>query len=803
MLNSYLLSATRNIWRNKAFFFINLTGLAIGIAAFLIILAYVNWEYSFDSFHKDAHRLYRVSLDVYKDGTFEVSDAECYNLAGQTMKDEFEEIENFVNIRGLYTFSLSREDQHFKEDRVLYAESEFLKYFNFQLIHGKSADALAHPYSIVLTESLANKIFSGNAGQALGQTLILNGKHTATVTGVIQDPPANTHLRFNCLLSYNTGRAIYPGSNWEPNWNGNNGYTYVLLKDGAAASVLQEKLVGFSKRYLTNREEQLVIQPVRDIHLYSRKTFEISPNRNGDAIKLLFLTGVLILVIAWINYINLTTSRSMERAREVGIRKTLGSQKIDIIKQFMLESLIINSAAILLAVLLIDVMSPIVLQFLGTSELSWSFERVFLITGILIFLSGTLLSGFYPAWVISKYRPAIILKGNYQTSAKGLWLRKGLVVTQFVASFMLICGTLAIHLQLRYMQERDMGMNIDRVVAIPAPGNIPDSLARERLQTFRAKVVALPQVVQMGVSETLPGLGTSDLNSNSGNINRFDPDKRNAPVYYNFRVNETFFETLQIEMLAGKNFQTTAELNRDRIIINEEALRLLGFDSAQQAIDEKLYWGSYRPQIIGVIKNYHHLSLDSHHIPIIFFYEDTRGSYYTVRLDAMADFTKSLDDIQTIWIESFGESPFEYFFLDERFNDQYEADKQFSYLFSSFSFLAVFIACLGLLGLSAYSVVTRTKEIGIRKTLGASVSNLVIVLSFDFLKLIAVAVIFSAIASHQVIKMWLNTYAFRTELSWWTFVLPAVMLLSLALLTVGFHTVRAARANPIDSLRSE
>ena len=802
MLRNQLILALRHFWRNKGFLFINVMGLAIGIAAFLFIVAYVNFEFSYDDFHQRGDRLYRVSVDFYKNGIFELSDAECYNLAGETMRQEFEEIEDFTNIRGFFTFSMRYQDKIFQEDKVLYADANFLKLFSFTVIQGDKHHALQDPYSLILTRTAASKIF-GEA-DALGKSVVLNGKHTVTITAVIEDIPANSHIHFDHLLSYSTALAINPASNFAPNWNGNNGFTYVLLREDATAHAVQKKLTGFSKRHLVNRDERLIIQPVKDIHLHSNKTFEIEPNKNAGAVQLLLGIGFLILAIAWINYINLSTSRSVERAKEVGIRKTLGSQRAGLIKQFMLESFLVNLLAVLFAVVIVESGYPIVTGIIGAEMLLWKFQTGLWSAGVVFFLAGTVLSGFYPAWVLSSYKPISILKGRFYSSARGIFLRKALVVTQFMASFILVCGTITIQQQLQFMQKKDLGMNLDQVLVLHAPKDIADTARQAGVHSFMHRAQSLSFVQGMGISETLPGHGTSELNSNSGSINRYSPDERQAPTYYNFNVNETFFSTLEIGFLAGRDFSGGAGANRDKIIINEEALKKLEFNSPEEAIGEKIYWGTYRPEIIGVIKDYNHLSLDNDQIPLIFFYTNYAGYYYTLRLRPFpGELHQSIEHLRMIWKETFGDSVFEYFFLDDRFNAQYESDRQFSQLFTAFAVLAVILACLGLSGLSAYAVVQRTKEIGVRKVLGASIPQIIQILSADFIKLIFVAIIISTVCASWAINAWLNSYAFRIELSWWMFVMPAIILLATAMMTMGYHTVRASLSNPVDSLRAE
>jgi putative ABC transport system permease protein len=802
MLKNYITIALRNFWRNKGFFFINIAGLALGIAAFLFIVAFVNFELSYDSFHERAGQLYRVSVDVYKNGAYELSDAECYNLAGPMMKQDFEEVEDFTNIRGLYTYSIGYRERLFKEDKVLFADPGFLELFSFPVIQGNIEQALVDVNAVVLTQSIASKIF-GNE-DPLGKQLIVNGTRAVVVTAVIADIPANSHIHFDYLMSYRTGQDMRPNSNWFPNWNGNNGFTYILLSKNADADALQGKLKAFSRKYMPDREEQLVIQPLRDIHLYSHKTFEVEPNRNGSAIKLLMGIGFLILVIAWINYVNLATSRSIERAREVGVRKTLGSQKIQIIRQFMLESFLVNLLALLLAILVADLAYPLVVSITGTEAISWEFGTNLWVYGVLFFIVGTVLSGFYPAWVLSSYKPAAILKGKFQTSTKGTFLRKSLVISQFVASFGLIAGTITIYLQLQYMQQKDLGMNIDQVLTLYSPRTIPDSVMPTSLGTFKDAVGSLPVVGGVGISETIPGNGTADLNSGSGNINRYSAKETKGPVFYNYRVNETYFKTLGIKLLAGRFFSDNAAQNKDRIIINEDALEKLDFRSAEEAVGTKIYWGEYRPEIIGVVENYNHLSLENNYIPLMFFYEPFAGSYITIRLKSgVADWNESIAEIRQAWKRSFGDAAFEYFYLDERFNAQYKSDQQFSRLFTVFTVLAVLIACLGLLGLSAYAVVQRTKEIGIRKVLGASVPEIIKTLSSDFMKLILVAIVIAIVGSTWAIDWWLNSYAFRVQLSWWIMVIPAVALVLMAMLTIGYHTIKAASANPVDSLKTE
>ncbi|WPP51352.1 FtsX-like permease family protein [Catalinimonas niigatensis] len=544
-------------------------------------------------------------------------------------------------------------------------------------------------------------------------------------------------------------------------------------------------------------------EPINDIHLYSHKTFEPEVNGNAKVVYFLLVIAIFILLIAWVNYINLSTARAVERAKEVGIRKVMGSARGQLIFQFLLESAMVIILSAGFALTLLQISLPLFRDISGQPlPLALISDPVFWYMLASLLLAGALLSGLYPAFVLSSFQPTTVLKGKLSTSSHGHWLRKGLVIFQFASAVILIACTCTVYLQIQHLRHQDMGMHLEQVLAIHAPSlDMPDSLRQESSESFKNQLLQHTAVQSVARSESLPGLSLHELSTSTG-IKRVGEDESGRGYnYYIIRMDEDFIPTMGMELIAGRNFDPMA--HPSQVILNEEAVRLLGFASAEAALGEQItyYWQDKPSTVIGVIRNFHQQSPKEAHIPMIFPFI-VHESYYTIRLNT-EQIRESVDLLQTSWESSFPNSAFDYFFLNETYDLQYRSDTQFGQVVGIFSTLAIFIACMGLFGLSSFTIVQRTKEIGIRKVLGASISQIVRLLSRDFIRLVFVASIVAIPVAYFAMKEWLNGYATRISLSWWIFAFPLCTILLIALLTVSFQTIRAAIANPAKSLRYE
>ncbi len=818
MLPNYLRTAYRTLWKNKLFSLISIAGLALSMAACLLIFQYVSFELSYDDFHEKADRIYRLTYS--KDADFPYHTAMNVPAAGPALYDNSPEIQNFARLYPFarYQFACAMLYDHkgvsvtFNEPNLYYADTSFLSVFSFSFIKGNASTALLKPYTAVITASTAKRYF-GKA-DPLGKTLSLISSTEAgdyTVTGVIEDIPQNSHLALDILLSYPSLSSYKEAAN---EWQDDIAYTYLLLSSGAKSETLVAKFSGLIESHFDPANHiKFGLQSLTDIHLHSNLQEEIKAPGNVQAVYYLMAVAIFILLIAWVNYINLTTAKSVERAKEVGIRKVSGASRLQLMVQFLIEAFIINGIGIALVMILVQLSLPVFYQISGISQpdnlvsIIMSNREQWLLL-LAIFWAGIILVGIYPAFIVSSFRPAHILKGKFSGERNGLFLRKGLVVFQFAISIGLIVSLFAFYQQFRFMQNQDIGIDISQTLVIKAPGNI-DSLYIDRLNSFKQTLGTLSAVQYVTTSSNIPGKEVSW----TGEVRR-DGLVKNFSIQV---VDTDFIKAYRLKVLAGRDFLETEQPKGrfgskvESVILNEEAVRQLGFKHGREAIGATVYWNNNSCVVVGVVNNFHQRSPAYPLQPTIFLVNNRDSIYYSVKLNVAASgqtdntqiFSSAISFIQSQWNKSFPDNPFDYFILEDSYHQQYQADEQLSKLFSIFCGLAIFIACLGLFGLSSFTIVQRTKEIGIRKVLGASVSSITALLSQDFIRLILVAGLIALPIAYFAMQQWLANYAFRITISWWMLLLPVAAVLLLAMLTIGFQTIRAARANPVDSLRYE
>lgn len=813
MLWNYVKIAFRNLNRCKAFSLINLAGLAIGIAAFLVIMHYVEFELSYDRFHENADRIYRIRNDrIYKD----ISDnsAGCPPGLGPALKQEFPEIAEVARIYNIswmnnivsYAPDFNRDNSSnsrsqrevivFSEENVFYADNTFLRIFSFPLISGQSTTALSEPNTAVITETLATKYFGDR--DPLNATLEIKnnyGSQAYKITGVLKDIPANSHVKFTILLSLSTPtRAGNINDIW--GWNAFN--TYILLDPNTLAADLESKFMSIVEKYNLSSEDfkrVLSLQRLLDIHLHSNLRLE--PETNGNALTVYFLSiiAVFILLIAWINYINLATARSVLRAREIGVRKVLGSHRSELIRQFVLETFLLNLISLCIAVVLAEVLMPYFIQITGKSlPLTFSY-RIWSVLCISV-ISGSILSGIYPAFVISSFRPISVLKGSFSRQAKGLLLRKGLVIFQFVISLVLIISTIVVYDQLSFMRNKDLGLTIDKILILKTP----TGEKYPAMQKFKGELLRFPFIIKVAASSTIPGKEYS--NASSG-IRPQNSAPENGKRCFFVNVDEEYFDLFKIELLAGNSFTANSKYNK-AVILNEEAVKILGFGKPEDAVNQKIVLGGMEDQaieVVGVVKDYHHKSLNNPIEPVIFNPLDN-VRYFSIKYGA-ANPDQLIALVSEKWNEIFPNQPFEYYFIDDIFDAQYNSDRRFGNIFMLFTFLTIFISCLGLFGLLSFSFAQRTKEVGIRKVLGASIESVVSLLAGELLHLMAVANLIAWPLAYYAMIQWLQNFAYSTDLTIFPFVLGGLIALGIALTTVLYQTIKTARANPVEALRHE
>jgi len=800
MFKNYITSVWRYVSRNKAFTIINVSGLAIGMMACMLIAQYVLHEFSYDSFHAKKDQIFRLQLDRYNKGELTTRWASGAAGIGPDVKAAFPEVKYYVRMTNRNSV-FSYGDVFFKEDAAYFASEEFFRIFSFKLLQGVDSVVLKDPFKIVISQSFAKKYF-GNENP-IGKVLKNNGKTDYEVTGVFEDMPATSHMKADAIMSFSSLNKLWndPITSW--NWDGF--LTYILLDEKADAKAFQAKLPAFVQQKMgeemksDNANMVFNLQPVTGIHLDSDFIGEFKSNGNRQSAYFLLIVAILILAIAWINYINLSTAKSIERAREVGVRKVMGGFRAQLVQQFLFESLLLNGIAVAIAVLLVVVLTPAFSE-LTNRELDYLLfrQKMFWVwMGVLIF-GGALLSGLYPAFVLSGYKPVEVLKGRFKNSTRGIIFRKGMVVTQFVASVTLIVGTFTVYWQIQFMQNQELGVNISQTLVLHSP-NVVDSTYEQKFQAFKHQVQQYPEVAAVTASTAVPGRAP---NWNAGGIRRLSQREDEANQYRVIMTDEDFVKSFGIEVVAGRSFSNEVPNEKKNVMLNESAVRLMGFKKIEDAINDQIFFWGDTFRIVGVLKNYRQESLKKAYDPLVFRYNDAPGGYYAIKFTT-SDIHTSLTRFEEEWKAVFPGNPFIHFFLDDHYNQQYQADQQFGKVFGIFSGLAIFIACLGLFGLSSLTAIQRTKEIGVRKVLGASVPGILALIGKDYLLLMGLAIVFAVPLSWWVMNAWLQDFATRIALSWWLFALPSLMVIVVALLTVSIHTWKAARINPARSLRYE
>lgn len=817
MLKSYITIALRNIFRNKAYSAINITGLAIGMAACFFIFLYVRFELSYDKFHKNADRLYRVPMS-FQEGSNGI--ATTHPAVGPAMKAEFPEVVEFARLAKPTTFSANStmwytnekgQKKIFNEANFYIVDAAFLTMFSFPFIEGNAPTALTAPATIVISESTAKKYFG--TAHALDKVLFIN-QMPVKVTGVFKDVPANSHIKFDMLLSLATA-----GEKWAyTEWGWPEFYNYVLLAPGADPKKVEARFPAFTEKHLAakmkefNFKAKFFLQPVTDIHLRSTCKGEPEPAGSERTVYFLSILGILTLVIAWINYINLSTAKSMERAREVGLRKVAGATRAQVIVQFIFESFLVNCFALFISILLILAFAPLFDQLIGkkisagflTSGLLGTWK--FWVTAVLIFIAGAIQVGIYPAFLLSVFKPAMVLKGKFLRSNKGIAVRRILVSGQFVLSILLIAGTIIVYRQLLFMRNQQLGYNINQIAVVKAP-SVFDSTFTLKANAFKTALQQNPDINNIAASTEIPGKRITAVNT----VRKLNQNKAQGIYGELIAIDHDFVATYQMQLAAGDNLpqQQSADVIqtlKTKALVNEEMVKELGYTN-KEILHQKVlmvsWFGDITCEVTGVLKDHHQRSLKDPIHPMLYFQNETNiWAYFSVSMNTKHA-GKTLDFIKAQYDKFFPGNAFESFFLDEYFNRQYQDDERFGDIFVLFTILAIVIACLGLIGLSTFAIKLRTKEIGIRKVLGATVQGIVYLFFSDFIKLVCIAAVIAIPVVYLVACKWLNNFAFHIQLGWLVFIVAPALLMAIAFITVSIQSARAALANPVKALRSE
>ncbi|HEY5747701.1 MAG TPA: ABC transporter permease [Chryseolinea sp.] len=800
MFKNYVLTTLRNISRRKGFSILNVLGLSIGLAASLLIMQYVKDEFSYDDFHANKENIYRVQYDRYRDNELVLQCATTFPKVAPALLADYPEVEKACRLYLRYGGGVIRyEDIQMKEDNLFTADQSFFDIFSYPLLKGDRATALKEPNTAVVEEETARKYF-GDA-DPMGKRIKFGSQEEYEITGVIRSPE-NSHLKFSFLFSYPTMVKLF-GPDVEQAWGWYDFYSYIQLSPGADPKALEAKFPAFIKKYGPEGDDKKVkfsLQRLTDIHLNSDLLQEARVNGNGRSVYFLSIIAFFILVIAWVNYINLATARAVERAKEVGVRKAIGAGRVQLMGQFIAEALIVNLGAVVIAVALMSATIPL-FNALSGKELTTSIlmDPTLWYTATVLFLAGSALSGLYPAFVLSSYQPARVLKGSMKGTHEGMLLRKMLVVMQFVASVALIAGTLIVYRQLQFMQNRDLGVDINQVLVINAPGVTDTSTYISQLRSFKSEVQRHPNVQSFTASSEVPG----NLIYWTNGGKRIGGDQEvPSIVMYRMGIDHDFFNTYKNKVLAGRVFSEDFTADTSNVILNRKAIEVLGFNTPENAVGGQVKLGDDTLTVVGVVENYHQEGLKSNFRQTAFHLLPENHAYYSVKVEAK-DLGQTMAYIKEKYSQQFPENPFDYFFLDTFFQRQYQTDRQFGQVFGFFALLAIFVASLGLFGLASFTASQRTKEIGIRKVLGSTVPNIFLLLSKDFLKLVILANVIAIPLVVYFMDKWLHTFAFHINIGYWIFLVSAVLTLFIALITVSFQSIRAAMANPVKSLRYE
>ena len=807
MLKSYLKTAIREIFKNKVFSAIHIFGLALGIAAFVLILQYAFYERSYENFYANADEIYRIRQDRYDKGRLSTTWGAGCAAIGPALKKEFPEVIDFARLTNI-TGIINIGEKSFREEKMFAANTSFLTMFPVKLLSGVDSTALNEPFAAVISESSAKKFFG--TAEAMGQSFKFNQYVVFKVTGIFKDIPGNTHFKYNVLLSWPT-YVRFAGPNVETAWQWDGYYTFIRLRQGTDVADFEKKMNDFTDKETAedyrqyNQRARYILQPLESIHLNSHLMWEAEVNGDAETVRFLMVIAFIILIIAWVNYINLSTVKAVFRSREVAMRKISGASRIHLIRQFLVESFVINLVATILALVLVVVATPY-LRTVAGREMGMNTSGTWIVFLAMI-LAGPLVSGIYPALVISSFKPITIFRGKLNGGPGGSILRKVLVVFQFAASITLIAGTFTVYNQIIYMRNQDLGVSIDQTLVIKGPG-VADSTYNEKLTAFKEELLKYPVIKAITASTSVPG---SKVFWNAGGIRLASEDDSKSNQYRVIGIDYDFIDAYKLSVTEGRNFSREYSADEESVLFNEEAIKLMGFEDPADAMGKVIFFWGRNYTIVGVVKNFHQESLKEKYDALIFRCTPGTRDYFSIKLhysgkegdNAYAVSHETIATIRDQWERFFPGNPFDYFFLSEYYDKQYHAETQFRTIFGLFALLAIVIACLGLFGLSWFIIVQRTREIGIRKVVGASVAEILMLISGEFFRLVLFGLIIAAPVAWYFSKNWLEKFPFRVEFSWWLFGLSGLVIFAISALTISYNTLAIAHTNPAETVKYE
>lgn len=810
MIKNYFKIAFRNLAKYKFISFINLFGLTVGFTCCLLILTYILNELSYDRYNKNADNIYRITRTFYNgngDATLKLS-----TIAppfGYYLPTDFPEIQKMTRLLNNGTTPLKYEDKLINEPNVYFADENIFDVFTITVLKGNPATALKDPFSVMLTEETAKKYFGDE--DPINKVLRANNQFDVKVTGIYKDFPSNAHLHPNMLVSFNTLKdsAVYGEKNLQTNWGNNSFFTYILLPKNYNIKNMEARFPAFLDKHMAgqfrtvqpSKGTKLDLQKLTDIHLHSHTDYEAEPNGDIKRVYIFSCIAFFILLIACINYMNLSTARAALRAREIGIRKVIGARKKELIIQFLSESLLLTWASILIAFFLLFLLLPW-LNKISEQDLSVGILLKWQILVPLLFAPFIvgIISGIYPALFMSSFQPVKTLKGLFKIRGSSISFRKVLVVTQFAISIILIITTMIVFQQMRFMQQTSLGYDKEHLVTLPYYTQLDG-----QYESFRNSLLQNSSIKEAGRSSRIPtGRLLDDMSASAPGTDSMVPVK--AEVRY-VAADYDFIPTYGIHIVAGRNFSREYGTDTSGFVINEAAVKAIGWKSPEQAIGKNFKYGFINGKIIGVMHDFHFESLHQEIKPMILIMPAAAQgqNFYNVLSVKIAgnNVPTALATLKNTWQKYLPDFPYQYTFLDENFSKLYASEQKQETIFTAFACIAIFIACLGLLGLSAFTINQRIKEIGIRKVMGASISSIVTLLSKDFLKPVGIAAIVAFPVAWYFMDKWLRDFAYRISISWWIFIAAGILAALIALITISFLAIKAAMANPVKSLRTE
>jgi len=780
----------RNLFRNPVFSLINILSLTIGIACSILIILYVKYELSFDNFHQHKSQVYRVAMRMKTQENEDVT-ANTTAAVGPTMVQDFAGIEKTVRLRSPQNGFFNIGEKKSYETGIIYADSTFFEVFSFKLLTGDPKDVLTRPYSLVISEETAKKIFGEK--NPVGQSVKLNNKEDLIITGVVAKPPSNSHIQFSNLISFT---SLYEDSRLHMDWDGGWQYcTYIKLMEQYPIVDLKSKMDDFMYKYINKKYEQYgaslnpVFQPLKSIYLHSNLSGEIGPVGNPSNIYIFSSISIFILIIACINFMNLTTALSTRRAKEVGIRKVTGARRFILIRQFLTESILLSSIGLIIALIIIEIILPYFNNLISKDLHIYQLSNWQIIIGfpLIIFFVG-ILAGSYPAGYLSAFKPTQIIQGILTTGKGKSNIRNILVLLQFIISIALIICTSSIYNQLNYIKKKDLGFDNNHIILLPLVGDE----AKEKFEIILTELKALPDIINTSVSSDYPGHGFTS--------NGYIPEGYEKPVMINvIDVDYDFLNTMGLEISEGRNFSRKYVTDRNAYLVNETFVKKMNW---KEPLGKKISRGGDH-EVIGVVEDFHFATLHEEIAPLIFTMKPYLGFDYIIVKIRKEGITSTIKSIEKKWQAITPYEPFDYFFLDDEFRKVYRHELQFGKLLFYFTILAIGIACMGLFGLASFITEQRTKEVGIRKAMGATSISVVTLFSKDFTRWVLISNLFAWPAAFYFLNKWLQNFAYRIQFPFWIFIVTSVVALLIAFLTVSYKSFRVANINPAESLRHE